>query len=134
MKLGKRKWARTGTERGGFDENVLKLGGPGGGAAKRTSKKAKTNVSKTGKADSTASGAKEKKSSGISRSEKVTGVSKAEGERLYGDWLKMSPKNKDFIKRVDKASRDRMKKMMKSPDYGKKFIFSKKLKKTMGLE
>ena len=75
-----------------------------------------------------------KKSPEISRSEKETGVSHAEAERLFGDRLKKSPKNKDFIKRVDKASRERMKKMMKSPDYGKKFTFSKKLKKTMGLE
>ena len=117
MKTGKRKWMKEGSpERSGFDENLLKLGGPGGGA-RRTSKKAKTNVSKTGKADSTASGARD-----------------AEAERLYGDWLKMSPKNRDFIKRVDKASRKNMKKMMKSPDYGKKFTFSKKLKKMVGLE
>ena len=63
MKTGKRKWMKGGSpERSGFDENLLKLGGPGGGAARRTSKKAKTNVSKTGKADSTASGAEEKMS------------------------------------------------------------------------
>ena len=60
MKLGKRKWVKGGRpERSGFDENLLKFGGPGGGAARRTSKKAKTNVSKTGKADSTASGVEE---------------------------------------------------------------------------
>ena len=74
---------------------IDKIGGAGGGA-RRTLKKAKTNVSKTGKADSTASGARD-----------------AEAERLYGDWLKMSPKNRDFIKRVDKASRKNMKKMMR---------------------
>ena len=43
MKLGKRKWARTGTERGGFDESLLRLGGPGGGASRRSIKKPKTN-------------------------------------------------------------------------------------------
>ena len=59
MKLGKRKWVKGGSpERGGFDEKLLSLGGPGGGA-RRTSRKAKTNVSKTGKADSTASGVEE---------------------------------------------------------------------------
>jgi len=46
----------------------------------------------------------------------------------------MSPKNKDFIKRVDQSSRKNMKKMMKSPDYGKKYTFSKKLKKMVGLK
>ena len=111
------KWSRTGSERGtSMDQMIEKLGGSGGGA-RRVSRKAKTNVSKTGKADSTASGARD-----------------AEAEGLYGDWLKMSPKNKNFIKRVDKASRKNMKKMMKSPDYGKKFTFSKKLKKMVGLE
>jgi hypothetical protein len=92
-----------------------KIGGAGGGA-RRTLKKAK------------------KKSPEISRSEKETGVSHAEAEKLYGDWLKMSPKNKDFIKRVDQSSRKNMKKMMKSPDYGKKYTFSKKLKKMVGLK
>ena len=57
MKTGKKKWVKGGSpERGGFDENLLKLGGPGGGAAKRTSKKGKDIVIETGKADSTASG------------------------------------------------------------------------------
>ena len=50
------KWSRTGTEMGSSMSQMLeKLGGSGGGA-RRVSKKAKTNVSKTGKADSTASG------------------------------------------------------------------------------
>ena len=93
-----------------------KIGGAGGGA-RRTLKKAK-----------------KKKSPEISRSEKETGVSNAEAERLFGDWLKMSPKNKDFIKRVDQSRLKNMKKMMKSPDYGKKYTFSKKLKKMVGLE
>ena len=117
MKTGKRKWMKGGSpERSGFDENLLKFGGPGGGAARRTSKKAKTNVSKTGKADSTASGM-------------------ADAEKLYGDWLKKGGKpRKNMLEQVDKASRKNMKKMMKSPDYGKKFTFSKKLKKMVGLE
>ena len=117
--MKRNKWSRTGTEGSGSIDKLLEKigGGPRGRGARRTSKKAKTNVSKTGKADSTASGARD-----------------AEAERLYGDWLKMSPKNRDFIKRVDKASRKNMKKMMKSPDYGKKFTFSKKLKKMVGLE
>ena len=112
------KWSRTGTEMGSSMSQMLeKLGGSGGGA-RRVSKKAKTNVSKTGKADSTASGARD-----------------AEAERLYGDWLKKGGKpRKDMMKGVDKASRKNMKKMMKSPDYGKKYTFSKRLKKMVGLE
>ena len=39
-----------------------------------------------------------------------------------------------MLEQVDKASRENMKKIMKSPDYGKKFTFSKKLKKMVGLE
>ena len=56
MKLGKRKWVKGGSpERSGFDENLLKLGGPGGGASRRSIKIPITNVNKTGKADSTIS-------------------------------------------------------------------------------
>ena len=41
MKLGKRKWVKGGSpERGGFDEKLLSLGGPGGGA-RRSIKKPK---------------------------------------------------------------------------------------------
>ncbi len=93
------------------------ISGGAGGGARRTSKKAK------------------KKSPEISRSEKETGVSHAEAERLFGDWLKKGGKpRKNMLEQVDKASRKNMKKMMKSPDYGKKFTFSKKLKKMVGLE
>ena len=89
MKTGKRKWMKGGSpERSGFDENLLKLGGPGGGAARRTSKKAKTNVSKTGKADSTASGAEE----GMSPKMKKLGWTPdhidIQYKGKYGDWLK----------------------------------------------
>ena len=94
-----------------------KIGGAGGGA-RRTSKKAK-----------------KKKSPEISRSEKETGVSKAEAEGLYGDWLKKGGKpRKNVLEQVDKASRENMKKMMSHPDYGVKYTFSKKLKKMVGLE
>ena len=76
-----------------------------------------------------------KKSPEISRSEKETGVSHAEAERLFGDWLKKGGKpRKNMLEQVDKASRENMKKMMKSPDYGKKYTFSKKLKKMVGLK
>ena len=86
-----------------------KIGGAGGGA-RRTSKKAKA------KKD-------------------TSPVRDAEAERLYGDWLKKGGKpRKNMMEQVDKASRKNMKKMMKSPDYGKKFTFSKKLKKMVGLE
>ena len=66
MKLGKRKWVKGGSpERGGFDEKLLSLGGPGGGA-RRSIKKPKTNVNKTSKADSTISGVSEMGASGRS--------------------------------------------------------------------
>ena len=49
------KWSRTGTEMGSsMSQTLEKLGGGIGGRSRP--KKAKTNVSKTGKADSTASG------------------------------------------------------------------------------
>tara|TARA_B100000029_G_scaffold114538_1_gene107009 strand:+ start:240 stop:707 length:468 start_codon:yes stop_codon:yes gene_type:complete len=89
MKLGKRKWARTGTERGGFDENVLKLGGPGGGAAKRTSKKAKTNVTKTTKADSTASGMEDLGKKATTKAKKKKPVKLSKKDREWAEkWSK----------------------------------------------
>jgi len=56
--MKRNKWSRTGTEGSGSIDKLLEKigGGPRGRGARRTSKKAKTNVSKTGKADSTASG------------------------------------------------------------------------------
>ena len=51
-----------------------------------------------------------------------------EAERLYGDWFKKGGKH------FDEATRKSMKKTMKHPDYGKKFIFSKERLKRMGLE
>ena len=97
MKTGKRKWMKGGSpERSGFDENLLKLGGPGGGAARRTSKKAKTNVSITGKADSTASGAEEgmspKMKKKLKKHLKKLGWTPdhidIQYKGKYGDWLK----------------------------------------------
>ena len=80
-------------------------------------------------------GHKNKKQKGNHAICKETGVSHAEAERLFGDWLKKGGKpRKNMLEQVDKASRKNMKKMMKSPDYGKKFTFSKKLKKMVGLE
>ena len=53
------KWSRTGTEMGSsMSQTLERLGGGIGG---RSRPKAKTNVSKTSKADSTVSGLEEKK-------------------------------------------------------------------------
>ena len=96
------KWSRTGSERGtSMDQMIEKLGGSGGGA-RRVSKKAKTNVSKTGKADSGASGVE---------------------ETLYGDWNiggktgivkgkakpKKSVKNKKTKREKEKIAKDKVK-------------------------
>ena len=81
MKLGKRKWVKGGSpERGGFDEKLLSLGGPGGGA-RRSIKKPKTNINKTSKADSTISGVSEMGASG--RSAKLQ--SRKSGPNIAGD-------------------------------------------------
>ena len=93
MKLGKRKWVKGGSpERGGFDEKLLSLGGPGGGA-RRTSRKAKTNVSKTGKADSTASGMED-------LGKKAT--AKAKKKKSARIPLKLSKKDKEWAKKWSK--------------------------------
>ena len=58
------KWSRTGTEMGSsMSQTLEKLGGGIGGRSRP--KKAKTNVSKTGKADSTASGLEDLESRGV---------------------------------------------------------------------
>ena len=58
------KWSRTGTEMGSsMSQTLEKLGGGIGGRSRP--KKAKTNVSKTGKADSTASGVEDLESRGV---------------------------------------------------------------------
>ena len=58
------KWSRTGTEKGSsMSQTLEKLGGGIGGRSRP--KKAKTNVSKTGKADSTASGLEDLESRGV---------------------------------------------------------------------
>ena len=65
--MKRNKWSRTGTEGSGSIDKLLEKigGGPRGRGARRTSKKAKTNVSKTGKADSTASGLEDLESRGV---------------------------------------------------------------------
>ena len=88
MKLGKRKWVKGGNpERGGFDEKLLSLGGPGGGA-RRSIKKPKTNINKTSKADSTISGVSEMGASG--RSAKLQ--SRKSGANLAGNARRKIPR------------------------------------------
>ena len=55
------KWSRTGTEMGSSMSQTLERLGGGIGGARRSTSKAKTSTSNVTKADSTASGLKEKK-------------------------------------------------------------------------
>ena len=89
------KWARTGTEMGSsMSQTLEKLGGGIGGRSRP--KKAKTNVSKTGKADSTASGAEEgmspKMKKKLKKHLKKLGWTPdhidIQYKGKYGDWLK----------------------------------------------
>ena len=138
MKLGKRKWARTGTERGGFDESLLRLGGPGGGASRRSIKKPKTNVNKTGKADSTISGVSEMGSS--IRSAKLQ--SRKSGPNIAGDARHKvlrddltSPSGADFSKRNPGAYKPDptfIKKQKRKEAESKKRIEKERIKEKIG--
>ena len=96
--MKRNKWSRTGTEGSGSIDKLLEKigGGPRGMGARRSSKKAKTNVSKTGKADSTASGVEEgmspKMQKKLKKHLKKLGWTPdhidIQYKGKYGDWLK----------------------------------------------